>query len=690
MRTRRTALVAVVLGALAVGAFLLRDEAKQEPTVRSPTQHDPQAADSAPASPSLISAPGLGPGAAARPTEPEKRKRWRLRGRVVDGAGKPFGPATLVVRRQGSLDLLPPVHLSPEGVFDVLLAQLPGTYEASTLGGVRLEGTVEADGEEALLVFDPDADEVLLVRIVDPDGKLVPQVTLQVMTSNDGMTYQGTRVSIGGGLHALARDRLGLVTQLTASSPQDADGSPLPLCEQAVHGIARDAPEVTIRLRAAARVQGRVLGPGGKGLPGILVTARHASQSDLPNPGESSITDPRGEFVISGIPAGPATLSASHPQGTWYGVDVAEIEAPQSDVTLRMKRTVALEVLVLGSNREPIKGVELISESVHSGRRLRVAKTDASGTARIWGLHDEETLDVRAVFRDLPGRHLGHPGSQGPIRAQAPGQLTIVLEDGLSLEGAVVDEDGQPVGLAQVCAASPGTGHGSVPRSWATSDAVTGKFVLKGLPAGRIRVWRGWGPGTEPPSSPVEVELPSADLVLVVPTSVEVRGHLRVADPQTWWVSWPGAMGGSMVGIEADGSFRIAHARGPRGAIVARPKDPSDGRVAVLEDVDLADGPFELVPQEGGTIRGRLVGWSSERAHAGYVHVIARRDGLAMRASPLQRDGSFLIKGLPPGSWTLRATSPYGETELDGVATGSTDVLLDLPPLAPQATTASR
>ncbi|MEZ6010218.1 MAG: hypothetical protein R3F05_20985, partial [Planctomycetota bacterium] len=551
-------------------------------------------------------------------------------------------------------------------------------------GGVLLEGTVEAGGEAAQLVFDAANRKDVLVHIVDPEGEPVPRAKLRIMSGDTAGSYGGRSVLVEGGTHTLHRGRLKRFLQLTVTEPRSADGEPLPLCSETVEVAVSEATEVRIRLRPGAEVRGRVLGPADEPVAGVMVTAQPWSASASVDAGRSAQTDERGEFVISVLPPGPTLLGIRDRTRRWRLVDSVEIVAPQAGVVLRVVESTTLEVVVVDASREPLPGVTVFAESAQSTRRSVTGKTDAQGRVQLGGFDDGELIDVRAVLM-IGAAEAGW--TLGPVRARAPGRTELVRTGTLSLRGTVVDEEGKPLGLVAV---TVGHGRAYATRGRATSQPVTGTFEFANLMPGPARVWIGYDNHNHLPTEPVDVELPAGDVQIVLRKTVGVQGRLLVPDPHAWQIVWAVEMGAGGGEIDEQGRFRIPHARGPRGAIIARPRDMRDARVAILEDVDPKDGPFELVETAAGTITGRISGWSSGQRRANYVTVSAERGPLRFPADPVAEDGTFVIGGLPPGLWTLRATTPLGSTQLGGVPTGSRHQMLDMPDAGHEAAAAPR
>lgn len=783
MRTRRTALVAVVLGAIAVGAFLLRDEAKQEPTVRSPTQHDPQAADSAPASPSLVGsprtdgvgAPGASPhdadpavtasvsgrvhepdgrpvvgvtvrlmGSALAESDPVERVLWPrgaqdtrtdaegrfrfadvaeggyqlrvdartaddlpalrdvtlrpgeqlegvqivvssilwLKARIVDTQGAPHRILNVVLRRAGHPQT-PRVFAKVTNGMLRAPAAGPGTYEAWS-GSVRLEGTVVAGGDIATLRYDESNRDVLRVLVVDSSGVPVPRARVYVQSSAEGNPLHAFSSQVRDGVLEIPRSSLARDARIGVSEPRTTDGALLPLCAAWLEHVDTSVSEVRLELLPAVEVRGVVQDEDERPVSGALVRASLPGADGSKTPWSDGNTDKEGRFSLDGIPAGRVLLTAEKEEVGLLPTEPVDVAAPIEHVVLRLEREAVLEVVVRDSEGLPVEGAHVRAQPFETeGEGLR-ARTNAEGTARVHMLRRGTGVDVSVV---LPSDRGYLRGVVRPVRTVVPGRVEIQLERGATVRGTVVDDAGLPRGGAVVMARD--VAHWHLAAS-AVSQPGTGSFELSGLAPGRAELWVLTGVDGDPPTMPQAVEVPSEGVRLLVARTVEVRGRLHVEDPEAWNVWWPTTWGALPVSVEGDGRFRILRARGPRGTLLARPRDSDDERVALLENIDPTAGPFELAASEANRITGRLRGWEPERVHGSYVRVLARRGPMWFPADGIDRDGRFTVRGLPTGEWTLVAASPYETIELAGVASGETDVVVDVPSLGPVLSTPPR
>lgn len=233
---------------------------------------------------------------------------------------------------------------------------------------------------------------------------------------------------------------------------------------------AHDAHPLDVQLDAAGLLRGVVRSPDGAPVSGALVTARPAAtDDDLPHGGGSGTPTGRdGRFEIDALPlGGEFTLSAGH-DDFMESADSLPIrltaECGEASCDLALRPAGRLEVeLAFAHEHDPCvvrlewdDGEETTTCSV-PGRTTRVVR-------------DPETLafDVRAEGL----RSVSAETEVGPGETQ---KLKIELDEGESMSGTVVDDEGTPVAGALV-KVDPGT-----PSEQHATSAADGTFTVKGL-----------------------------------------------------------------------------------------------------------------------------------------------------------------------------------------------------------------
>lgn len=152
---------------------------------------------------------------------------------------------------------------------------------------------------------------------------------------------------------------------------------------------------------------------------------------------------------------------------------------------------------------------------------------------------------------------------------------------------------------------------------------------------------------------------------------VRADGVTPIPEATVSIVRGPGPVAGSVVRVDGRGAFSLS--------------DLDEGEW--LLSVSIGSGPGRLVsvhvhenavselviewtgpdatgrtdPADSGTIQGRVVRIRGKKPIANATITVLQGAGPAPDIAPLtNRSGTFALDGLPPGAWTLRATSPHG------------------------------
>jgi hypothetical protein len=260
--------------------------------------------------------------------------------------------------------------------------------------------------------------------------------------------------------------------------------------------------------------------------------------------------------------------------------------------------------------------------------------------------------------------------------------IDVVLPKGLSLAGAVRDQEGMPVAgaIAGVC---------PVPEPCFDRDAVTdasGSFIVNGLLPGTYYAWalpNGpdnllpaiWGGdagsvGSFEDAVAIEVTSDVGGIDLVMQPGLRITGHVRSPEGDPVAGIDVIADGGVAIASDASGAFEIVGLEpGWTGLYVSPPSTlpylagyvaddtihPSWGTSFELTNADLTD--VEITLLRGRSISGTLQGIGDRRVD---VSAIGDRGGYSQPVGP---DGSFDAGPLWPGEYRILFT--VGEDELD-------------------------
>ena len=511
--------------------------------------------------------------------------------------------------------------------------------------------------ETVTAVLGSGSARALALRILGPAGQPVPQVTVESSRQMAGMTRRATH-EIDGGVAAIRGLEDDEVLTLTIRNARDASGRLLGLLPKTVT-VARNETRVAIQLAQGRIVRGVVEDEGG-------APVQAASVRVIPfQPHASTTSDAAGRFRLPPLPQGEVQLRVGAPE-EFLPTPVVRVPTDQEEIRVRVVRGKGHELRVLGA----------ANEAVAHARVTASGKIDGL----TWSRHGLTDADGHMVLKGLPARgrakiHVkaaqATPAYPDVIRDVefGPGPIVIQLGGGLWIEGTVFDEQGGTIAGVRVYV------HGATKENRGVSARVTsdaeGNFRVGPVSAGRYSVSGSsreyaWGP-------PLEALAGARGVRLVLPRVATIEGRLHdERGMQGWSISF-------MVGghtwqghLQPKGDFAITGVAEARGTLFAT---RADGRYALLEDVRPSGGPFDLRPKQGATITGRIKG-HARTAKGPFLS--ASRGGVLLGAA-IEPDGTFTIRGVPPGDWTLTLRWAGEVVEEMSVAAGTSGVEFQMP-----------
>ena len=271
---------------------------------------------------------------------------------------------------------------------------------------------------------------------------------------------------------------------------------------------------------------------------------------------------------------------------------------------------------------EPVKKalIELIAESQSDGGNY-TAVTGVDGSFRIENIAPGRyrMFVERTGFQEID-KH--HRRTEGRVLALVAGQemkdLVIHLQAAAVIEGRVTDEDGDPMAEAQVAVLRQtfvtGRRHWEQVGAERTNDL--GEYRIAGLAAGSYFV-----SVTPPPDFRSLIEATSN-------APSEVRQHAGAASEK------------------AATAYQTTYYPGTR--------DRSQAASIQLHAGDDFPVNFSLTPSPGLTIRGSVVNLPA--GSAATVMLQSRDFGLVLNGAEMRKDGSFEIRDVAPGAYTILAT----------------------------------
>ena len=271
-------------------------------------------------------------------------------------------------------------------------------------------------------------------------------------------------------------------------------------------------------------------------------------------------------------------------------------------------------------DREPVKKavIELIAESQTEGGNY-TAVTGADGVFRMEGI----VPGRYRLFAERTGllesdKH--HGRSDGRVLTLAAGQelkdLEIRMQAAAVVRGRITDEDGEalPNATVSVLRQTFASGHSRWEQEGSEHTNDLGEYRIANLPAGNYYV-----SVTPPPD---------------FKSLIEEAGRAR-AEP-----------GGASVPEKPATSYQATYYAGTT--------DRSQAAAIQLRAGDEFPVNLSLTPSPGLSIRGAVVNLP---AHSSASILLQSRDfGLVLNGAEMHRDGSFVIRDVAPGAYTIMAT----------------------------------
>ncbi|MFC1708378.1 carboxypeptidase regulatory-like domain-containing protein [Planctomycetota bacterium] len=318
-------------------------------------------------------------------------------------------------------------------------------------------------------------------------------------------------------------------------------------------------------VRWGRHLKGRVVTPDGTPVAATVIV-RDRSEGKL----HETVTDTDGTFHIRGLGREAHHVVAFHPHWSYAEVELpTESTSRPADLRLVLGRPAAISGLVLDPTGAPIAGARVevmparedgpafyrgdLYDEYRGRRRNTVSRSD--GSYRLEGLRAGPMDLIAGQDGWATVRHL-----RVEIGVAGETKLDVVLRQGQSISGRIVNADGSPVTGASVSCyrLSPRrSGYQNV-----QSDE-TGRFVIDGLESGLYTV----EVRLTAPDRVVEYRKAKAgteDLVVTLPGVTVLVGEVRAPAGGeavrllAYWIDRPqSGGGGSSVQVDGDGRFSI-------------------------------------------------------------------------------------------------------------------------------------
>jgi protocatechuate 3,4-dioxygenase beta subunit len=407
----------------------------------------------------------------------------------------------------------------------------------------------------------------------------------------------------------------------------------------------RAGEPVALRLAEPLAIKGFVVDEAGAAIAGVRVQATRAMSRSPQAPFDSgsarpSITDEEGRFLIRNAPLGELTVTFDHPD---YAI--ATVQTTKSDLGRTvLPRGGTIEGEAVDGEGKPVVGVTVHAWSQSfegGGRRNANAVTDETGRFAMRGLAEGEYQ-----LRTWDPNYY----SQEPKVRTGASDVRIVLHAAAKLNGRVTGR-GLPVAGASVRAQ-----RGDDFLGWGRTGA-DGTFVMSSLP----------------PDEPFDVTIEHdafrslrAEAVrvsdrtqdFVMQPGTEVSG--RVVDPQGRGVQGAqvqvrvGGKHAKSVQTDATGGFTAGGL--DEGPISVQLGESNQGFIPT-EWTDVAAGAREvrLVATPGESISGTVRDREGKPVRQVSLQALDANGQVVASTWVWQEDGNFELRGLRPGTYTVRA-----------------------------------
>ncbi len=464
---------------------------------------------------------------------------------------------------------------------------------------------------------------------------------------------------------------------------------------QAKADLALGKP-VTIEMSPELTIEGTVAYADGRGVEGAEVHVTGGAQqqvfSGMIEQPQAAVTDAKGDFRAKGIAEGKYTLSVQTPWGGDLNIRQKRVEgiaAGTTGVQIVVEPGGVIAGRVVDSQRRPISTAWVSANPMPKagaamhGEEWKSAQTKADGTFTLTGLAEGPYhLQVQAQMDGASYR----PLDMNDVAVGAK-DVEIVLENGLSITGVVVDERGSPVSQLslQVVPVDPQSPNVQQSSGWTDHE---GKFTAGGLLAGSYRIevaqWGGPNQGyvIDPP---LTAAAGTTGLRIVVSKGISITGSVlddagRAVDNVSVHAS--SKKGGHRPGqTKSDGTFEIA---GLQAGETYTVQAQAQGRVnAQADEVVAGSKDLRLVLAKGLECTGRLTDAAGKAMAATWIS-FAHSDGKHSQWTQTDADGKFTAGGLLEGTheakiYVQKADNTGGDWKQAGsVKAGDRDVELRL------------
>lgn len=497
------------------------------------------------------------------------------------------------------------------------------------------------------------------VHVRDPEGRPVPAAVARLHVRETGGRFTSESKAVESGSVVLRTRRPVEEAWIEILAARDAAGVPLPAATLYRHDVPSGGGEIEVRLDTPQRITGVVQDAGRAGAAGVMVYA-HPAYKPVPRrrrtkwAHEAAKTDAEGRFALERLGDGLYSLVIVCP-ASQRSPEPVQVQAGSENLVIVLDPAVQPRVEVRDAKGAAVVGARVAALPVKPRPGMRdpdpEARTDRSGAALLPALVPDQAYRLRV--EPPPERNDLAPFELSPW---VPVNRSVMLAFAAPIAGRVTDEAGEPFRRANVLWRPTGG-------VWTTMPTQKdGTFLIEKLPRDQtieLYARAGFAGASEPVADRI-VRVRPGDMNVGLTARRPVELHVRVKD-------WPRDVGEVMAYLRPEGGHpmvtcvqngRVRYANiSPEQTYTFYAGPLPDGRYARATGIVPGEGEVIATLQVGLEIRGRLrLPAGATKPHAWVV------DG-AMSAGgndALSENGTFVFRGLYPGTWTVNASAYIG------------------------------
>lgn len=571
------------------------------------------------------------------------------------------------------------------GVFEIQ-GLVEGEYTVSA-GSASEKNVSTGTGDLRLIVAKP---ERILVegRVLDAQGQPVVRGSVRIYSGPTGKRRSATNAPIVGGMFSARVSTRESAVDAEVTAAFDATGRALNFIKQREKDLSLSGT-IELRLDEGELLAGTVRSNTGTPLAGMLVRVQKKGGARV-NPwgnqhggdGGQARSGEDGRWTVRGLKPGDYTVELT-PGGAWITPVPIPARAGDANVEIVLQRGVTIEGRVLTPEGTPLAGAQVWLAETPASKKARGAARPGHDWMAHMRLRTQAGADGRFVVKGLPEDGSFHvsaagSGAQQPYVSEtlqdvAAGTKTVelVLRRGSMIEGEVIAPGGAVIRNGWI-QAEPIDKDGGRKSATTQLDGRT-TFKLGPLLPGRYKVTLQLRGGAWAAPAAQEIRAPATGVRFEVKKAASIRGTLAGSDVEGFQVQFA-SQGSVQTGtVRADGSWKVDGCKSTSGTLFAVKR--GDDRYAKLEGAEPGKGPYDLTLVVGESITGRLDGWDGSQRKPN-VYCMA---GGRWVQGVVHDDGTFEIRGLPPGEYSVQGWVSGGTIKAtQATPSGTKDLTLEV------------